>query len=473
MKDLNKLNLLEALDGLKTGKFASVDLTRSCLEAIKKHDKKIKAFITVIEDYALKQAEQADREIERKGAVIFEGKPLLGIPYACKDNFSTKGVLTTASSNILSNYIPPYESTVTGRLGEAGAVLLGKTNMDAFAHGSSTENSDFFTTKNPWDTKRVPGGSSGGSAAAVASDMCIFAIGSETAGSIRVPSSWCGVTGFKPSYGRVSRYGVIAMASSTDSPGPITKTVEDAAFVLKIIAGKDVNDATTSNKPVPNYLDKEFSLKGLKIGKPRSFFELEIEEGVRKRVLDSIEILKNLGAEIIDIDLLDPRYSIAVYTIIQRSEVSSNLARYDGIRFGNDRESFGLEARKRIMLGSYSLNATLSGAYQKAQRVRTLVIKDFNDAFKKVDLLVAPILPCVAMKPGGGEDTSMFGELMDVLVEPGAISGLPGITIPCGLSEGLPVGVQLLGEMFDEDMILNVAKKFQDETDFHKSKPQI
>jgi aspartyl-tRNA(Asn)/glutamyl-tRNA(Gln) amidotransferase subunit A len=473
MTELNKLTLVEALEGLKTGKFSSIDLTKSCIGAIKKYDKKIKAFVTVTDSLALKQAEEADREIEKEGAVVFEAKPLLGIPYVCKDNYSTKDILTTASSNILKNYIPPYESTVTGKLKDAGAVLLGKTNMDAFAHGSSTETSDFFPTKNPWDTKRMPGGSSGGSAAAVASDMCIFAIGTETAGSIRVPASWCGVVGLKPSYGRVSRYGVIAMASSTDSPGPITKSVEDAALVLKVIAGKDTNDATTSGMSVPNYMSKDFSLKGLRIGKPKSYFELEMEEGVKNSIEGAVKILKDLGAEIVDIDLMNPRYSIAVYTIIQRSEVSSNLARYDGIRYGNDRDSFGFEARKRIMLGNYTLNASLSGAYQKAQRVRTLIIEDFNKAFEKVDLLVAPTLPCVAMKLGSGNESSMFGELMDVLVEPSTISGLTGITVPCGLSEGLPVGVQFIGKMYDEDTILNVANKFQKETDFHKSKPNL
>jgi aspartyl-tRNA(Asn)/glutamyl-tRNA(Gln) amidotransferase subunit A len=281
------------------------------------------------------------------------------------------------------------------------------------------------------------------------------------------------VTGLKPSYGRVSRYGVIAMASSTDSPGPITKTVEDAAFILKIIAGKDVNDATTSTIPVPNYLSNEFTLKGLKIGKPKSYFNLEMEEGVRKRIDGALKTLKDLGAEIVDIDLMDPKYSIAVYTIVQRSEVSSNLARYDGIRFGNDRRSFGFEAKKRIMLGTYTLNKTLSGAYQKAQAVRTLIIEDFNKAFEKVDILVAPTIACVAIKLGGSEMSSMFGELMDVLAEPSSISGIPAITVPCGLSEGLPVGIQFIGKMFDEDKILNVAQLFQGETEFHKEKPKL
>lgn len=473
MTDLNSLTLLEALEGLKTLQFSSVELTKACLSAVKKHDKKIKAFVTVTEKLALEQAKLADEEIEKEGAVIFETKPLLGIPYVCKDNYSTKDILTTASSNILKNYIPPYESTVTGKLKKAGAVLLGKTNMDAFAHGSSTESSDFFPTHNPWDTKRMPGGSSGGSAAALVSDMCIFAIGTETAGSIRLPASWCGVTGLKPTYGRVSRYGVIAMASSTDSPGPITKTVEDAACILKIIAGKDINDATTFDGAVPDYLTKEFTFKGLKIGKPKSYFNLEMEAGVREKIESALKILQDLGAEIIEVDMLDPKYSIAVYTIIQRSEVSSNLARYDGIRFGNDRNSFGFEARKRIMLGTYALNASLSGAYQKAQRVRTLIIEDFNKVFTEVDLLVAPTIPCVALKLGESEKSSMFGELMDVLAEPSSIAGVPAITIPCGLSEGLPVGLQFIGKMYDEDRLLSIAKKFQNETDFHKVKPKL
>lgn len=473
MKDLNKLTLLEAVQGLKTKEFSSVELTKACLGAIKKNDKKVKAFITVTEDIALKQAEEADKEIEKEGAVVFERRPLLGIPYACKDNFSTKGILTTASSNVLNNYIPPYESTVTQKLMDAGAVLLGKTNMDAFAHGSSTETSDFFPTRNPWNTKRMPGGSSGGSAAAVASDMCVFAIGTETAGSIRVPASWCGVTGLKPSYGRVSRYGVIAMASSTDSPGPITKTVADAAYIMKIIAGKDVNDATTCPEAVPDYLTNPLPLKGLKIGKPKSYFDLDMEKGVREKVEAAVSVMKDLGAEIIDMDLLSPKYSIAVYTILQRSEVSSNLSRYDGIRFGNDRKHFGFEAKKRIMLGTYALNASISGAYKKAQKVRTLILDDFKKAFEKVDILIAPTLPCVAMKLGEGDKSSMFGELMDVLAEPSSIAGIPGVTVPCGLSEGLPVGIQFIGNMFDEDKILNVAKKFQDETDFHKLKPKL
>jgi len=476
MKKLNELTIIEAIEGLKKKEFSSVDLTKACLERIKESDNKVKAFVTICEEEALKSAKEADELIEKEGAIIFETKPLLGIPYACKDNYSTKGIKTTASSNVLKDYVPPFESTVTNKLKDAGAILLGKTNMDAFAHGSSTENSDFFKTKNPWDLNRVPGGSSGGSAVAVSCDMCLFATGSETAGSIRGPASWCGITGLKPTYGRVSRYGVVAMASSTDSPGSLTKTVEDSAYVLRIIAGKDPLDATSSPKEVKDYLSesKTFSLKGLKIGRPKSYFEIELEDGVKQKVEEAIQKLKNLGAEIIDMDLINPKYSIGVYTILQRSEVSSNLARLDGIRYGDDRTNFGFEAKKRIMLGTYALSSGYYDAYyEKAQKVRTLIIDDFNKALENVDIIVAPSMPCIALKLGESEKSSMFGELMDVLAEPSSVAGLPGISIPCGLSDDMPVGLQFIGNHFEEDKIIGISKVFQEETDFHKSKPKI
>ncbi len=475
MRNLNELTILEALDALKKGEVTSLEIVEACLSKIKKEDKKIKAIITLIEDRALEEAKKADEEIKNTGAVVFETKPLLGIPYLCKDNFSVKGVPTTAGSNILKNYIPPFESTVTGKLKKAGAILLGKTNMDAFAHGSSTENSDFFPTLNPWDKKRVPGGSSGGSAAAVASDMCIFAIGSETGGSVRGPASWCGVTGLKPSYGRVSRYGVVAMASSTDSPGPLTKTVEDAGYVLNVIAGKDPKDATSSPAAVENYIpSKNYSLKGLKIGKPKSYFNIELERGVKDKVESAVGVLKDMGAEIVDMDLMDPKYSIAVYTILQRSEVSSNLARLDGIRYGDDRTKFGFEAKKRIMLGTYTLSSGYYDAYYaKAQKVRTLIKQDFEKAFKSIDIIVAPSMPGVAPKLGESDKSSMFGELMDLLTEPSSVVGLPGISVPCGFSEGMPVGIQFIGKFNDEKTLIDVANLFQKEKEFHKSKPKL
>lgn len=478
---LNELNIVESIRGLKNKEFSSIELTEACLKRIEEVDPKIQAFVTITKEEALKTAREADEEIAKNGEKAFEKKPLLGVPYAAKDNFSTEGIRTTASSKVLENYYPPFESTVTKRLKEAGAVLLGKLNMDAYAHGSSTENSDFFTTKNPWDLRKVPGGSSGGSAAAIVSDMCIFSIGSETGGSIRGPASWCGVTGLKPSYGRVSRYGVVAMASSTDSPGPITKTVEDSALVLQVIAGKDPFDATSSPESVDNYYDLLFGstqssqpLKGVKIGKPRSYFEMDLEEGTRSKVEDAVKVFETLGATIVDLDLLDPKYSIAVYTILQRSEVSSNLARLDGIRYGNSRSSFGFEAKKRIMLGTYTLSAGYYDAfYSKAQKVRTLIKQDFSKALEKVDLLIAPSMPCVALTIGESQKSSMFGELMDVLNEPSCIAGIPGVTVPCGFDNGLPVGVQIMSDINKESKILSAVYNFQSNTGFHKEKPNL
>ena len=478
--ELNTLNLKDAINGLKERKFSSVELTRSCLDEVLKYDDSVKAFITVLEESSIAQAKLSDELIKKEGEEIFYSKPLLGVPYACKDNFCTKGIETTASSNILKGFIPPYESTVTKKLKEAGAVLIGKTNMDAFAHGSSTETSDFFTTRNPWDLTRVPGGSSGGSAAAVSASMCIFAIGSETAGSIRGPASWCGVTGLKPTYGRVSRYGLIAMASSTDSPGTLTKTVDDSALILNIISGNDPLDATSSPKPALNYERelKSFSFKGLKIGRPKSYFEIDtkpgLQSGVKIQVNKAIRTLEQLGAEIVEMDLISPKYSIAVYTILQRSEVSSNLARFDGIRYGYPRSSFGFEAKKRMMLGAYALSSGYYDEYYaKAQKARTLVIEDFNKAFEKVDLIAGPTYPCVATKVGESDDSAMFGELMDVFQEPSSIAGLPGISVPCGFYNKMPVGIQFIGPHMSESKIIGVANAYQQSTNFHLRSPKI
>jgi aspartyl-tRNA(Asn)/glutamyl-tRNA(Gln) amidotransferase subunit A len=475
-KKLNELTVIEVLEGLKNRDFTSVEVTKACLNRIKQIDAKIKAFITVTEEFALKQAKKADELIEKNGPEAFLKHSLLGVPYASKDNYSTKDLLTTGASKVLDNYYPPFDATAIRNINEAGAVLIGKTNMDAFAHGSSTETSDFGTTYNPWDTTKVPGGSSGGSAAAVISDMCIFATGSETGGSTRGPASWCGVTGVKPTYGKVSRYGIIAMASSTDSPGPITKTVQDSAIVLKVMAGKDPLDATSLPDEADNYPEKldEYDLKGVKIGKPASYFEMDLQDGVKEKVEEAIQVFKDLGAEIIEMDLLSPKYSIAVYTILQRSEVSSNLGRLDGIRYGNPRSSFGFEAKKRIMLGAYALSSGYYDAYySKAQKVRTLIIDDFDKEFKKVDLLIAPSMPCVALDVGESEKSSMFGELMDVLNEPSCIAGLPGITVPCGFHDDLPVGVQIIGKINSESDILGATHKYQKVTNFHKERPSI
>lgn len=468
--DLNQLTIKEAREGLKAKKLSSVELTRACLARIKQVEPKINAFVTVCEKEALEDAEKADK-LASQGETL----ELLGIPVAVKDNFCTKDVRTTASSKVLDDFIPPYDATVVARLKSAGAVILGKTNLDAWAHGSSTETSDYGTTKNPWNIKHLPGGSSGGSAASIAADETIAAIGSETAGSIRQPADWCGVVGLKPTYGRVSRYGVIAMASSLDSPGPITKRVEDAALILNILAGRDPFDATTSPKPVENYLkDLAKPIKGLTIGVADEYFE-GVTDQVREKVLEAIKVIENMGFKIKKIKLFPPNYTIAVYTILQRAEVSSNLARYDGIRYGNDRSYFADEAKRRIMLGTYALSAGYYDEYyNKAQKVRTVIVNDFAKAFKEVDIILAPTNPWTALPLGASKESHMYGELADALVEPSSIAGLPGINVPCGLSnQGLPVGFQLISPQFSESLILNVAYQYEQEREFYREKPRL
>ncbi|MEK7159874.1 MAG: Asp-tRNA(Asn)/Glu-tRNA(Gln) amidotransferase subunit GatA [Patescibacteria group bacterium] len=460
---MNNLTIKKAKEGLLDNKFSSVDLTRACLLQIKNTEGKLNAFVTVTDDKALEQARKADQQISHEPQAT-SYKPLLGIPIAIKDNFSTKGIRTTASSKVLDDYIPPFDATVVKKLKDAGAVILGKTNMDAWAHGSSTETSDYGATKNPWNTNYLPGGSSGGSAASVAANQCIAAIGSETAGSIRQPSSWCGVVGLKPTYGRVSRYGVIAMGSSLDSPGPITKTVEDSALILEVLAGKDELDATTSPKEILQYsknLDK--SVKDLKIGISSQYFIKGIDKEVEGSIKAAIKKFESLGAKIEEIKLFEPKYAIDVYTIIQRSEVSSNLARYDGIRYGFDRTKFQEEAKRRIMFGTYALSSGYYDQYyNNAQRVRTVIIKDFEKAFEKVDIIIAPTSPSLALPVGSTKDVSMFGEIADVLVEPSSIAGLCGINIPVGFSKShLPIGMQIIGPQFSEQLVLSVAHQYE------------
>lgn len=469
---LSQLTIKQALEGLKDKKFSSFELTEACLRQIKKR-KRLKIFVTVPREYALEQARKVDKAI-KDNPNVWRKAPLMGIPVAIKDNFCTKGLKTTASSKVLENYVPVYDSTVVKLLKKAGVVILGKTNMDAWAHGSSTETSDFYTTRNPWDMERTPGGSSGGSAASVAAHQTIFAIGSETAGSIRQPASWCGVTGFKPTYGRVSRYGVIAMGSSLDCPGPLTKTAEDALLVLKVLAGKDEKDATTARRKFSFSLGS-VSFKKLVIGLPRTYFfdglDKEVEESVRR----AVDQLRSAGAKIKEVDLLDPKYSVAVYTVVQRSEVSSNLARYDGIRYGRDRSFFGDEAKRRVMLGTYALSAGYYDKYyKKAQKVRSLICSDFNRVFKEVDLLVAPTTPTPALKLGAAAKDPMFGEMQDILVEASSLAGLPGISIPCGFTKaGLPIGIQLMAPQWSEGLLLEAAHVYQQATDWHQKKPEI
>lgn len=468
--DLFKINLSEAISGLKEKKYSSAELVSSCLNRANSLDGKVKSFVTLCDEKSLIMAKQADEEISKNSDIYLE-KPLLGIPIAVKDNFLTSGIKTTASSKILENYIPPYDATVVAKLKEAGAIIIGKTNMDAWAHGSSTETSQFFTTRNPWNLDRLPGGSSGGSAAAIAADFAIGSVGSETAGSIRQPASWCGVTGLKPSYGVVSRYGVVAMASSTDSPGPITKTVSDSKLIFEILKGKDENDATSVNF-VPCYAKK---INELTIGVPKEYFSDNIQKEIKEAVLKAIDILNTLGIKVKEISLLDPKYSIAVYTILQRAEVSSNLARYDGIRFGNGRTFFGDEAKRRIMLGTHVLSAGYYDAYYlNAQKARTLVCNDFDRAFREVDLIISPSTPCTALPLGASKDSAMFGELQDVLVEASSIAGLPGLNVPCGFDGiGLPIGMQIVGPRFSEETILELGQKYQQLTEWHLKRPEI
>jgi aspartyl-tRNA(Asn)/glutamyl-tRNA(Gln) amidotransferase subunit A len=456
MNKLNELNLLESYDLLKKGEISSVELTTACLDAIEAKDQDLNAFVTVLRDDALDSAKRADKE----GI----NKPLSGLPIAVKDNFLTQGQRTTASSKVLDNFMPPYDSTVVAKLKAAGAVILGKTNMDAWAHGSSTETSDYGSTKNPYDLTKLAGGSSGGSAAAVSAHESIAAIGSETAGSIRQPSSWCGVVGLKPTYGRVSRYGVIAMGSSLDSPGPITKTVADSAYLLSVIAGQDEHDGTTSPTPVASYhQDLDSSLKNLRIGLPQEYFMDGTQVGINDLVMRAAKTYETLGATLVPVNLIDPKYSISDYTIIMRSEVSSNLARYDGIRYGNDRTFFAPEAKRRIMLGTYALSSGYYDAYyKKAEKIRELLKRDYARVFgSQVDVILAPTSPTTAMKVGATEGESMFGELADVLVEASSLSGLTGINIPVGLLDGMPVGAQLIAPHLHEQTVLNVAHAYE------------
>lgn len=442
-------SLVSIVDLINKKKIAGNEVVTYFLKRIEKHNPKLKAYLTVNKSYKTNKLDKL-------------------VPIAVKDNFCTKGIRTTASSKVLENFIPPYESTVTKRLIDVGGFILGKTNMDAWAHGSSTETSDFGPTKNPWDLTRSPGGSSGGSATVVSSYLAPAAIGSETAGSIRQPASWSGVIGLKPTYGRVSRYGLIAMGSSLDCPGPLTLTTEDAALILKIIAGKDKFDATTSDKNVPDYRSYLKKKKKFVIG-----WTDEYLNGVDNEIKDSfsqlIKVLEKLGHQIKKIKLLSPQYSISVYTIIQRAEVSSNLSRFDGIRYGNDRTFFGSEAKRRIMLGTYVLSYGYYDAYyKKAQKVRTLIIEDFKKVFQEVDMILAPTTPIPALKLGEFEKYPFFGEMMDVLNEPAAIAGLCAINFPFGLTrkENLPIGLQLMGRWFEEENILNLTYQIEKETDF-------
>lgn len=445
------ITIASLLSAYKSKKTTPHEVVKAYLDESKKRNKELNVYVTLCEDEALEQA---------KNIKDFD-KPLAGIPIAVKDNFCTEGIRTTASSKVLDNFIPPYESTVTKKLIDAGAIIIGKTNMDAWAHGSSTETSDYGPTKNPYDTSRVPGGSSGGSAVAVSAGVAPFAIGSETAGSIRQPAAWSGVTGIKPTYGRVSRYGVIAMGSSLDSPGPLTKSVEDSAYLLNIISGMDHYDATTADKPVPDFLKNLKNDKKYTIGVSDDYLK-GVDSKIVTEFNKSIKALEKNGHTIKKIKLFDPQYAISVYTIIQRAEVSSNLARYDGVRYGNPRTAFATEAKRRMMLGAFTLSAGYYDAYYiKGQKVRTVIINDFKRAYEEVDIIAAPTTPTTALKIGESASNPMFGEVMDVLVEPSSIAGITGINVPMGLVDNLPSGMQLMAPWFEEERILNLGYQYE------------
>jgi aspartyl-tRNA(Asn)/glutamyl-tRNA(Gln) amidotransferase subunit A len=465
MKQLHELTIKEVLDGYQNNDFTCVDIVKHFQSRIEKFNPKLNVYLAQNKN-VLKEAQEIDNEISEKGVT----RPLLGIPLAVKDNFLTEGIVTTASSNILRGYDPQYQSTVVKKLKEAGAIILGKTNMDSFAHGSSTETSDFGSTLNPWNPEKLPGGSSGGSAAAIAAQLATVAIGSETAGSIRQPSAWCGITGFKPTYGRVSRYGVIAMGSSLDSPGPMGRTVEDCAIVAEVISGKDDKDATTSPAPVEKYTDSLCSpdLRGVRIGIVKEYLLPEMSDDVKNLVLNAANQLRLLGATVDEVSLMDPRYSIGVYTVIQRSEVSSNLARFDGVRFGESRDTLCEETKRRIMLGTYTLSAGYYDAfYKKAQAVRTKIVNEFDEIFKTYDAVIGAVSPGPARSVGATKNQPMFGEMEDVLVEPSSIAGLTSVSLPCGFVDGLPIGLQITSNQLKESTAIKIADSYQRHTNFH------
>ena len=471
---LNQLTIQQAHDGLKKGEFSSVELTKACLARIKKRNKDINAFISVFEKEALVEAKKADELIAKK-----KQKALTGIPFAVKDAICTAGARSTAAAKILDNYVPSFDATVIKKIREQGAVLLGKNNCDAFGHGASNENSMYGPVKNPHDLTKVAGGSSGGSATAVADDMCIFAIGEDTGGSIRQPASFCGVVGLRPSYGRNSRYGIMPMASSLDTVGPITKTVEDCAIVEEIIAGRDELDATTVSDEVPKY-GRKFSAvsRKLRIGIPKEYFNAE---GIDKEVKDIVEKkIKSVktqnfaSVEFVGVSLPMTKYAIPVYYIIVPSEDSSNLGRLDGIRYGvradadnlydvyakSRAQGFPEEVKRRIMIGAYALSAGYYDAYyRKAQKVRTLIIKDFEKVFESVDILLTPTSPFPAFGIGEKKDDVLAMYLADIFVAPASVAGLPAISVPAGKTKsGLPVGMQIIGARLREDLVLNMAR---------------
>ncbi|OGY25581.1 MAG: aspartyl/glutamyl-tRNA amidotransferase subunit A [Candidatus Woykebacteria bacterium RBG_16_39_9b] len=468
MKDLT---IKTSHKDLVSKNISAQELTREILKRIKEMEPKINGFIRITEDLAINQAKKVDDLLANGQSISM----ISGVPASLKDVLVTKDVVTTAGSKILENFNPPYSATAAEKLLDNGLVLVGKTNMDEFAMGASTENSAYKITKNPWDESRVPGGSSGGSAASVAAGMCIYSLGSDTGGSVRQPASFCGVVGLKPTYGRVSRYGLIAMASSLDQIGPITKTVEDSAILLNIISGFDSKDATSAVNKVPDYtkvLGK--SVKGLKIGLPKEFFGEGISKDVKETILIAVKVLENLGAKIVDISLPRSKEAISVYYLIMPSEVSANLARYDGIRYGKTRDKFGAEVKRRLMLGTYALSSGYYDAYYlKAAKVRTLIREEFSNAFKKIDCIVGPTAPTTAFKIGEKIDNPLAMYLADILTVSANLAGIPAISLPCGFIKGVPVGLQIMANYWQEETIFQVAYAYEQSQEWYTRKPNL
>ena len=488
MTEFAQLSALEAHDLLRRGEVSSVELTRAVLDRIVAYDNEVKAYLTVAPEAALEQAAEADRVRARgKGETL---PALLGIPLAIKDVICVQGLPTTCGSRILESYVPPFSAAAVEKLRQAGAVVLGKTNTDEFAMGSSTENSAYFATHNPWDLSRVPGGSSGGSAAAVAAGLAFGALGSDTGGSVRQPASLCGVVGIKPSYGRVSRWGLVAFASSLDQIGCFGRTVADAALLLGTVSGYDPRDSTSVNAPVPDYgAALRGDVRGLRIGVPQEYLLEGVQPEVEAAVRDALNTMADLGAEIVKISLPHTSYALPVYYLVAPAEASANLARYDGMRYGlsldgidlwdsyrkTRGQGFGPEVKRRVMLGTYALSAGYYEAYyRKASQIRTLIRQDFDRALEQCDVLAAPTTPTTAFKLGEMISDPMQMYLQDVFTLALSLAGLPGLSLPCGFDQaGLPIGLQIMGGAFDEATVLRVAHAYESATEWHRQRPQI
>lgn len=471
---------------LREQEITVTDLVTASYQRISEVDDKVKAFLTLDEENARNYAKQLDEALVGNVEKGF----LYGLPIGIKDNIVTKGLRTTCSSKLLSNFVPVHDATVMEKIRSSQAVMIGKLNMDEFAMGSSTENSGYFRTRNPWNTDYVPGGSSGGSAASVAAGEVLFSLGSDTGGSIRQPASYCGVVGLKPTYGRVSRFGLVAFASSLDQIGPITKSVEDNAYLMQVIAGYDKMDSTSANVEIPDYLTSlTGDVKGLKIAVPKEYLAEGVNEDVKKKILAALKVLEGFGATWEEVSLPHSKYAVATYYLLSSSEASANLARFDGVRYGvradneedliemykeSRSEGFGNEVKRRIMLGTFALSSGYYDAYyKKAQQVRTLIKKDFDDVLAKYDVIIGPTAPTTAFKIGEKVDDPLTMYANDILTIPVNLAGVPAISVPCGLSNGLPVGLQIIGKHFDESTVYRVAHAYEQATEHHKAKPQL